>query len=149
MNATLMSTSLSYRMVLTNTGLRTISQLTISGSMVGAHVSQPMEQQLGIDGQALELLHEAAMLEPGQSLEYSGELRLPLTAITPIHSGNAVLFIPLARFRAQCESGGTHAAFVVGETPPVAAAALLPFRLDLGPRIWTRVSARRLDPPAA
>lgn len=149
LTATLTSTSLSYRLAVTNQSARPLAAMAVAGSMVAAHASLPVENQLATDGQMLALLHEIPALAPGETAELTGDLRLPLPDITPIRSGNALLFIPLARFRAECDGTTTLAAFVVGETPPVAAAALLPFRIDMGPRIWPNISKRRLDAAAA
>jgi len=118
--------------------------------MIGAHGAVPVEQQLATDGQPLELRHEIARIEPGERIELSGELRLPLAQINPIRSGAIALFVPLARFRAEATGATTLATFVVGELQQTSAsAALLPFRLDLGPRIYSQVSQRRIDPLAA
>ena len=148
LTATLTSTSLTYRLAVTNQSVEALASMAVAGSMVAAHSSLPGENQLATDGQLLALLHEIPALAPGETAELTGELRLPLPDITPIRSGNALLFIPLARFSAECDGTTTLAAFVVGETPPVAAAALLPFRIDMGPRIWPHISRRRLDAPA-
>lgn len=149
MTATIVSALFAYRLVVTNAGRQPLGPLHLAGSMIGAHASLPVEQQLGIDGQILELLHEVPALAPGETRVVQGEMRLPLNLIDPIHAGEALLFVPIARFRAQGEGVETLAAFVVGETPPVTAGALLPFRLDLGPRVWAQVSARRLEMPVA
>ncbi len=149
LSATLINTNLSYRLSVTNTGAAALSDVVVAGGMISAHASLPVEQQLATDGQMLDLLHQIDVLGPGETAELSGDLRLPLPQITPIRSGRALLFIPLARFRVETASETTRATFVIGETPPVAEAALLPFRIDMGPRIWSRVSPRRVDRPVA
>ena len=149
LSATLINTNLSYRLSVTNTGAAALSDVVVAGGMISAHASLPVEQQLATDGQMLELLHQIDVLGPGETAELSGDLRLPLPQITPIRSGQALLFIPLARFRVETASDTTLATYVIGETPPVAEAALLPFRIDMGPRIWSRVSPRRVDRPVA
>ncbi len=145
LSATLTSTSLSYRLSVTNNGALSLSNVLVAGGMISAHASLPVEQQLATDGQMLELLHQIESLSPGETAELAGDLRLPLSQITPIRSGKALLFIPLARFRVEAGDTAALATFVIGETPPVAEAALLPFRIDMGPRIWSRVSRRRVD----
>ena len=59
----------------------------------------------------------------------------------------------LARFRIEAARKGAETlrlarTFVVGETPEKAGAALRPFRLDLGPRVYSRVGQREVAQPA-
>jgi hypothetical protein len=89
-------------------------------------------------------------LAPGESAEFTGDFRLPLTAITPIRSGEAAFFVPLARLRVEAStpSGSPLVeaqTFVVGELPEAPGAALRPFRLDLGPRNYARVGQRAVN----
>lgn len=149
LSATLLNTTLLYRLRLTNHGTAPLGPIAVSGDMVAAHASLPVEQQLGLDGQALEPRHQLASLAPGESALLSGDIRLPLAAIRPIRAGTAAFFVPLARFRVEAATGSgaplveTHT-FVVGETPEIANAALRPFRLDLGPRVYSRIGQREV-----
>lgn len=147
LSATLLNTTLQYRLRLTNHTAAPIGPIVISGDMVAAHATQPVEQQLALSGQVLERRHETPALAPGESVTLSGEIRLPLAAIAPIKAGSAALFIPLARFRAEAQGVTVSHNFVVGEAPEVADAALRPFRLDLGPRVYSRISQREVVLP--
>lgn len=150
LSATLINTTLSYRLVVENRGDAPLGPVRVAGDMIAAHGALPVEQQLATDGQPLEPRHEITSLDPGERIELRGELRLPLARINPIRSGAVALFVPLARFRAEADGATTLATFVVGEAPQTAtSAALMPFRLDLGPRIYSQVSQRRIDPLAA
>lgn len=147
MNASLMATTLSYNLRLTNHTDQPLSALAIEGDMVAAHASLPPERQIASSGQRLELRHALVALAPGESAEFTGDFRLPLTAITPIRSGNAAFFVPLARLRVEAStpSGSPLVetqTFVVGELPEQPGAALRPFRLDLGPRNYMQISQR-------
>lgn len=147
MSASLMATTLSYTLRLTNTGEHPLSALAVEGDMIAAHASLPPDQQIASDGQRLELRHALVELAPGQSTEFTGDFRLPLSAVTPIRAGDAAFFVPLARFRIEAglPDGGSKVlvqTFVVGETPENPGAALRPFRLDLGPRVYSRISQR-------
>ncbi len=147
MSASLMATTLSYTLRLTNTGEHPLSALAVEGDMIAAHASLPPDQQIASDGQRLELRHALVELAPGQSTEFTGDFRLPLSAVTPIRAGDAAYFVPLARFRIEAglPDGGSKVlvqTFVVGETPENPGAALRPFRLDLGPRVYSRISQR-------
>ncbi|PLK26371.1 hypothetical protein [Novosphingobium sp. TH158] len=145
MSATLINATLTWQLTVENHGTETLGPVMVAGDMIAAHASLPVEQQLATDGQPLELLGEINLIEPGDQVTLKGEFRVPLAAINPIRAGSALLFIPLIRFRVEAAGSSRLATFVVGETPPVAAAALLPFRLDLGPRVWPNISHRQVD----
>jgi hypothetical protein len=149
LSASLMATTLSYRLTLTNHGTGALMGLAIEGDMISAHASLPPEQQMAQAGQALELRHALAVLAAGESAEFSGEIRLPLSAITPIRAGEQAYFVPLARFRVEAGGPGEDPfivarTFVVGDVPDGPQALLRPFRLDLGPRTYSRVSQREV-----
>ena len=151
MSATLVNTTLSYRLVVTNRGVRPLHDVFIAGDMIAAHASRSTSEQLGPVGTSLPELHRIATLAPGESVTLGGDIRLPLVSITPIRRGDAALFVPLARLRghakddagATVEGGGT---FLVGQEPG-ASKRLQPFRLDLGPRNYSRLGQQLL--PAA
>jgi hypothetical protein len=136
MNASLMATTLSYTIRLTNHSAEPLSALAVEGDMISAHASLPPERQIAGSAQRLELRHALVTLAPGESAEFTGDFRLPLAAITPIRSGEAAYFVPLARLRVEVQT------FVVGELPDAPGAALRPFRLDLGPRTYSRLGQR-------
>lgn len=147
LDASLVATTLAYQLRLTNHGDTPLTALAIEGDMVAAHSSLPVEQQIASPGQKLELRHALVELAPGDSAEFKGELRLPLTAITPIRAGNAAYFVPLARLRVEAAQAADHAlvvaqTFVIGELPEQPGGALRPFRLDLGPRTFGKLGQR-------
>jgi hypothetical protein len=146
MSATLVNAALSYRLAVTNTGPSPLHEIGIAGDMIAAHSSVPNQEMLGGSGTPLPGLHKLGRLEPGESVVLSGEIRLPLAAITPIRRGDAQLFVPLARFAAtgSREDGQRvteRSAFLIGQEPE-ARAKLQPFRLDLGPRLYSQVGQR-------
>ena len=149
LSATLMNTTLNYELTINNTGPEAIRSIIIGGDMIGAHASLPSRAQLELSGNNIMPLHTIAALAPGESVVLKGEFKLALAAITPIRNGNAALFIPLARFR--LEAIGRSAlpfaisrTFVVGEDQDRPGAALRPFRLDLGPRLYSQIGQREL-----
>lgn len=149
MSATLFSATLAYRLVVTNIGAAPLSGIEIGGDMISAHASRPTDEQLGLDGAMLPQLHGVAGLAPGEAVVLGGDLRLPLSAILPIRRGDAQLFVPLARFGVQAlgADGRTvslRRAFLVGQSRSAAADKLQPFRLDLGPRLYSEVGQRAL-----
>ncbi len=149
LSATLMNAVLNYELVISNKGREAIGPITVGGDMIGAHASLPESAQLELNGQEIMPLHRLTKLEPGESMTLTGEFKLPLAAITPIRSGKASLFIPLARFRVEAARAGApplvaNSAFVIGEDQDQPGAALKPFRLDLGPRLYSRIGQREL-----
>lgn len=149
MSATLVNATLSYRLTLTNHSSVAMAPVAISADMIAAHASLTREQQLGLDGQRLEHRHSLPTLAPGETTVLSGDIRLPLAAIPTIRSGDATIFVPLARFRVvaarELAAPLTETrAFVIGEPAAPGNSSLKPFRLDLGPRIYSQVSQRQL-----
>jgi hypothetical protein len=144
LSVSLMNATLHYRLAVTNRSAAPIGPLAVAADMIGAHASLSEEAQLGRDGAGLELRHELPALAPGQSAELAGELRLPLSAITPIRAGDATLLVPLVRLRAEIPGWSTTRALVVGEAPEAPGGRLKPFRLDSGPRIFARIDQREV-----
>ena len=150
LNASLMATTLSYAVRITNNAAVPLSALAIEGDMISAHASLSPDQQIASAAQRLELRHAHIALDPGESVEFTGDIRLPLAAITPIRAGEAAYFVPLARFRVEAAATGeiplvTAQTFVIGELPDQPGAALRPFRLDLGPRTYSRIGQRPVN----
>jgi len=145
MSATLVNAVLTYRLTVRNAGAIPLGNIAIAGDMIAAHASVPEAQMLGGAGVALPGLHRLAALAPGESVDLTGEIRLPLAAIIPIRRGDAHLFVPLARLVAVAEAGGvpvrSRRAFLIGQEG-AAGARLQPFRLDLGPRLYSRLGQR-------
>lgn len=149
MSATLVNATLAYRLAVTNSGDVTLTNVDVGGDMISAHASRPVEEQLGQDGAPLASLHAISGLAPGESITIAGELRLPLAAILPIRRGDAALFVPLARFAIMATDPegrvvGMRRAFLVGQSRSATADKLQPFRLDLGPRLYSELGQRAL-----
>ena len=141
LSLTLINATLSYRLEVANRGASPLEDLRIGADMISAHSSMSREQQLAGPGIGAAPQQRIARLEPGDSQVVEGEFRVPFSQIVPIRQGNAALLLPLARFR--LEAAGTSAVvrtFVVGQ--PGQGTGLQPFRLDLGPRIYPRLSQR-------
>ena len=149
LSATLVNTALDYRVTLTNTGDEAAESLVIAADMVGAQSGLPAEAQVATAQLSLPERHRVAALAAGESVTLSGSIRLPLADITPIRQGEARLFVPLVRMRL---SAGNDVdapvsqlyTWVIGGSADTPEARLRPFRLDLGPRIFTEVSHRLL-----
>ncbi len=145
-----MATTLSYTLTLTNHSAQALSALAVEGDMISAHASIPPDQQMASDGLRLELRHALVTLAAGESAQFTGDMRLPLSSITPIRAGEAAYFVPLARLRVEASTPAGASlvqvqTFVVGELPEVAGAGLRPFRLDLGPRVYSQIGQRAVN----
>ncbi|WP_338466420.1 hypothetical protein RXV95_12770 [Novosphingobium sp. ZN18A2] len=148
LGVTLVNATLTYRLQLTNTAPRMLEDIAISGDMIAAHASLPVEQQLGADGAQFAPLHRIESIEPGESVTIEGDLRLALAAILPIRHGQHRLFVPLARFETSWSAGEARkarvSAFLIGLLPDGESDRLRPFRLDLGPRMYPDIGQRLL-----
>jgi hypothetical protein len=141
LSLTLMNATLAYRLEVANRGAAPIVNLAIGADMICAHASMSREQQLSGPGAGAATVQRIERLEPGESRIIEGEFRVPFTQIVPIRQGNAALLLPLARFRLVAEGAAPVVrTFAVGQ--PGAKAALQPFRLDLGPRVYPTLTQR-------
>lgn len=150
LDVSLVATTFAYSLRLTNGGSTPLSDLVIAGDMIAAHASLPVEQQIASPDQTFDPRHAAAELPAGESIEFRGEFRLPLAAITPIRAGNATYFVPLARLRVEARRDPDEPliqaqTFVIGDLPDQPGGALRPFRLDLGPRTFGRIGQRAIN----
>lgn len=154
LSATLVATTLNYRIVALNRGDEPLEDIAIGGDMIAAHASRPAEEQLGLSGPELPPIHRITRLEPGGEALLEGEMKLPLSAVMPIRHAEKALFVPLARLDAWASAPEgravrARAAWIVGQEAKPVAERLQPFRLDLGPRIWGDLGQRPLPLPAA
>ena len=138
--------TLAYRVTLHNRSPRALEQVAVAGELIGAHGSQPLENQIASSGADLPELHRVERLSLGQSRTLDGTLTLPLEAIVPIRQGSAALFVPL--FRLVVAGTGMEPlarTFVVGQPSAGATGRLTPFRLDEPPRSYQPIGQRALD----
>ena len=141
LSLTLMNATLSYRLEVANRVAASIAGLAIGADMIAAHASMTREQQLSGPVEGVATVLRIERLEPGESRIVEGEFRVPFTQIVPIRQGNAALLLPLARFRLVAEgTAPVVRTFAVGQ--PGAKAALQPFRLDQGPRVYPKLAQR-------
>jgi hypothetical protein len=141
LSLTLMNATLAYRLEISNRGLAPIEALRVGADMIAAHASMTREQQLSGPGDGAATVQRIERIEPGESRIVEGEFRVPFSQIVPIRQGNAALLLPLARFRLEAEGAAPVVrTFAVGQ--PGTKAALQPFRLDLGPRVYPKLAQR-------
>lgn len=149
----LVNATLAYRLSLTNLSDAAIGPVSIAGDIMSAHASLGEGKDLlsGVEG--AEPRHQFPSLAPGECISLTGELQLPVAAIQPIRSGEASLFVPLARFCMTVLNGDRPllvctSVFVIGESPDQPGQRLRPIRIDKGLRTISRISQRELELPA-
>lgn len=145
LSVTLLNATLAYRILLTNQGETPLRDISIDGDMISAHASLSAEEQIAASNSQLENRHLIRTLFPGETKVVSGNFALPLPSIRPIRNGDAALFVPLARLRVV--ASGQHnevivQTSVVGQRSERPGGGLQPFRLDLGPRIYSELAQR-------
>jgi hypothetical protein len=142
----MLNATLSYELVVTNRGHRPLSDVRFGADLVTAHARIPTEQQLADPNAPMTPVMTFETLEPGESMQFAGELRLPVNEIRPIPHGKAVVYVPLLRVRAQAEGAEPVArTFIVGLLPSGQSQRLQPFRLDEMPQTYHAVGQKALD----
>jgi hypothetical protein len=145
LSVSLLNATLAYRILLTNQGDTPLRDISIDGDMISAHASLSQEEQVAAPNSKLENRHLIRTLFPGETKVVSGDFALPLPLIRPIRNGDAALFVPLARLRVVAGGEQTDVIVqtsVVGQRSARPGGGLQPFRLDLGPRIYSELGQR-------
>ena len=96
-------------------------------------------------------LQKIADIDPGSTQRCEGQIRLPLGQIEPIAMQGRMLFVPLVHIWIGYNGpDGTRYAvtqsFVLGEESNPPGPRVGPLRLDLGPRRFTSIGQRPLQP---
>jgi hypothetical protein len=138
---------LRYRLELWNRGAEALGPLIIRADLV-AESRTAAESQTELAADVLPMCHYLDSLPAGDGVELSGELRLALADVATLRLGSAELLVPMLRLCA--ESAGAappglniSADFAIGQPPLSAGGGIRPFRLDSGPGIWRKLTARR------
>ena len=141
LSLTLLNATLAYRLEIANRGTAAITNLRIGADMISAHASMSREEQLAGPGAGAAQQQRIERLEPGESRVVAGEFRVPFSQIVPIRQGQAALLVPLARFKLEAAGAAPVVrTFAVGQAGQ--GAGLQPFRLDLGPRVYPKLTQR-------
>ena len=137
--------TLDYVLVLTNHTGQPSGGVAIAGDLISAHASLGIKWQLNPDERDLAPLGMIETLEPGQCIELTGKLRLPLADAVPLAIGQARMLAPLARFVIRYGDARTVHLFTFGSTGKTADGPLMPLRLDGGPAHFRDLTTRRID----
>lgn len=146
---TLRHAALAYALTFCNRGADPLGPMIIRADLASTSAQTVQDRAMSRTGDALPLCHYLDSLPPGAAIELTGELRLPLADVAAMRLGAAELLVPLLRLYA--ESAGdvgpalsTATSFAIGLPPLSAGSGMQPFRLDLGPGIWRKLTARRV-----
>lgn len=145
----LINARLAYRLSLTNRADAAIGSVSIACDIISAHASLSHDAQLSFESGMAEPQHKLGSLGPGETVALTGELQIPIAAILPIHSGDASLFVPLARFHITMLGVDrppltSTRIFVIGERPEQPWERLRPLRLDRGQRTFSSIGQREI-----
>ena len=146
---TLQHAALGYRLEFCNRGADALGPLIIRADLVAAGNRLAQDYPVEFTADALPVCHYLDSLPAGDSVELAGDLRLPLANIAALRLGKAELLVPLLRLCAESAGESRPAfnlstCFAIGMPPLSAGGGIQPFRLDAGPGIWRKLSARRL-----
>ena len=146
LSRSMMNATLHYRLTLTNRTSSVLTNLAIGGDLVSARNGTPIERQVADSATDLQPRHEIKRMSPGQTLDLTGTMQLPLSEVQAIRRGASALFVPLMRWRAANGAiDPVSRTFVVGMQPQAAGGKLQPFRLDEQPQTYAQISQRALD----
>jgi hypothetical protein len=142
---------LRYRLELWNRGAETLGPLIIRADLVAESRTAECQTELAapeLTTDVLPLCHYLDRLTAGDGVELSGELRLALADVATLRLGSAELLVPMMRLCAESagdapEGLNISADFAIGQPPLSAGGGIRPFRLDSGPGIWRKLTARR------
>lgn len=125
----------------------------LHADMFAAHASYSQDEQLCPPLQAMPVLGRIPRMAAGQAVALEGELQLPLSAIRPVHEGNASFFVPLVRLAMRTDPASEDydadlphlelgCVFTIGL--PSQTGVLAPLRMDTGPRDFSGLDVREI-----
>ena len=136
--------TLRYRLTLASRSDRAVNDLVVAVWLVCAKrgASNPVPLAAAQNIQPVE------RIGPHQSRTISGEVVLPLTAITPVMHGQAPLFIPLLNITIEGEGQQAIAkSFVIGTPGSGGEGRVQPLMMTGPPGALPELTARPIDPP--
>jgi len=146
LSRSMMNATFAFRVVLENQGAERWEDVSIEADLVTAHGTAPIAEQVASPEVPLAPLHAAPALEPGQTIEFAGEVRLPVGAVRAIPQGRAAVYVPLLRLRVTSGRRQPLArTFLIGQLPDRQGGRLRPFRLDEMPQSYHAIGMRPLD----
>lgn len=133
-----------FRVALVNSGNAPARDVSIEAAMFSAGADQDRQIRGFFDRQPGQS-ERIALIMPLQTIALDTAVFLPRQQVQPIEIEGRSLFVPMIAVNALYVWGGgkgrTSSSFLVGRT--TRSDKLAPFRLDLGPRIFRNLDARR------
>ena len=150
-DVTLVNAVARYHLGITNMSDMSVSNIALHGAIVQARKGMPPTIDPMRGDSLLPHLQKIADIEPGSTQRCEGQIRLPLGQIEPIAMQGRMLFVPLVHIWIGYDGpDGTRYAvtqsFVLGEESNPPGPRVGPLRLDLGPRRFTAIGQRPLQP---
>jgi hypothetical protein len=142
----MMNATFAYKLVLENQGPERWEDIAVEADLVTAHGKAPIGEQIADPAVPLAPAKAVAALEPGETVELAGEVRLPLQQVRAIPQGSAAVYVPLLRLRVASKGRAAIArTFLIGQLPDRQGGRLRPFRLDEMPQSYPAIGLRALD----
>ncbi len=150
-DVTLVNAVARYHLGVTNMADIAVSNLALHGAIIQARRGMPPTVDPMRGDALLPHLQKIADIEPGSTQRCEGQIRLPLNQIEPIEMQGRMLFVPVIHIWIGYDGpDGTRYAvtqsFVLGEESSPPGPRVGPLRLDLGPRRFTSIGQRPLQP---
>ena len=150
-DVTLVNAVARYHLGITNMADIAVSKLALHGAIIQARRGMPPTVDPMRGDALLPHLQKIADIEPGSTQRCEGQIRLPLNQIEPIEMQGRLLFVPVVHIWIGYDGpDGTRYAvtqsFVLGEESSPPGTRVGPLRLDLGPRRFTAIGQRPLQP---
>lgn len=150
-DVTLVNAVARYHLGITNMADIVVSDVVLHGAVVQARRGMPPTVDPMRGDSLLPLLQKVADIAPDGTQRCEGQIRLPLEQIEPIEMQGRLLFVPVVHiWIGYSGPDGTRYAvtqsFVLGEESSPPGPRVGPLRLDLGPRRFTEVGQRPLQP---
>lgn len=150
-DVTLINAIARYHLGITNMADIPVSDVALHGTVVQARREMPPTIDPMRGDSLLPLLQAVPDIAPDQTRRCEGQIRLPLSQIEPIEMQGRMLFVPVVHiWIGYTGPDGTRYAvtqsFVLGEESSPPGPRVGPLRLDLGPRRFTDVGQRPLQP---
>lgn len=150
-DVTLVNAVARYHLAVTNMSDIAVTDVVLHGAVVQARRGMPPTIDPMLGDTMLPKLQAIADIDSGATQRCEGQIRLPLAQIEPIAMQGRLLFVPVVHIWIGYSGpdGSRYAvtqSFVLGEenTPP--GPRVGPLRLDLGPRRFTGIGQRPLQP---
>ena len=138
--------TLIYKLVLVNKGSNSVGPLRVSADITSAHASRPNKEQLSFDPSRAKIAHDGDMLPSGQSVTFSGDLRLPLSEIQFLTRNQRAMFVPLVQFLIETGLGAHETrVFALGLAHNRPGAGMDPIPMEPGPRLIEDFKCREVD----